>query len=142
MIIRMSAIRKVAAEAADNGLLAPELAQGIRSGGECGIVGYARRKRLSPCQALSLLSSVSDLRANCSSKRSTRSRFPQGDEARVPEVVVGHPHDELRLAASTGFKQSYSLSDVPGTGHILAGSSRNVPPTPYLLIPSVRGRGF
>jgi len=28
-IIRMSAIRKLAAEAADNGLLAPELAQGI-----------------------------------------------------------------------------------------------------------------
>jgi hypothetical protein len=30
IIIRMSAIRKLAAEAADNGLLAPELAQGIR----------------------------------------------------------------------------------------------------------------
>ena len=29
IIIRMSAIRKLAAEAADNGLLAPELAQGI-----------------------------------------------------------------------------------------------------------------
>src|SRR6202161_2062407 len=30
IIIRMSAIRKLAAEAADNGLLAPELAAGIR----------------------------------------------------------------------------------------------------------------
>jgi hypothetical protein len=29
IIIRMSVIRKLAAEAADNGLLAPELAQGI-----------------------------------------------------------------------------------------------------------------
>ena len=29
IIIRMSAIRKLAAEAADNGLLTPELAQGI-----------------------------------------------------------------------------------------------------------------
>src|SRR3981189_3088650 len=30
IIIRMSAIRKLATEAADNGLLAPELAEGIR----------------------------------------------------------------------------------------------------------------
>src|SRR6266403_737291 len=35
IIIRMSAIRKLAAEAADNGLLAPELAAGIGRATEC-----------------------------------------------------------------------------------------------------------
>jgi len=41
IIIRMSAIRKLAAEAADNGLLAPELAAGI------GRVKSARKRRAS-----------------------------------------------------------------------------------------------
>src|ERR1700692_1201302 len=49
IIIRMSAVRKLAGEAADNGLLAPELAQGIsrvRSVKSTGIrVGSCRKSR-------------------------------------------------------------------------------------------------
>ena len=43
IIIRMSAIRKLAAEAADNGLLAPELAAGISRVKSAKIAGHPRR---------------------------------------------------------------------------------------------------
>jgi hypothetical protein len=54
IIIRMSAIRKLAAEAADNGLLAPELAQGISRVKSANRLGFAsgtgsRRSRRRLC---------------------------------------------------------------------------------------------
>ena len=44
IIIRMSAIRKLAAEAADNGLLAPELAAGIARVKSAKIAGHTHRQ--------------------------------------------------------------------------------------------------
>src|SRR3954454_20219616 len=55
IIIRMSAIRKLAAEAADNGLLAPELAAGISRVKSAKSVGIRTGKWLSARQAQSLL---------------------------------------------------------------------------------------
>jgi site-specific recombinase XerD len=55
IIIRMSAIRKLAAEAADNGLLAPELAQGIARVKSAKSVGIRTGNWLSARQAQSLL---------------------------------------------------------------------------------------
>src|ERR1700676_3531707 len=55
IIIRMSAIRKVAAEAADNGLLAPELAAGIARVRSAKSVGIRMGNWLSVRQAQSLL---------------------------------------------------------------------------------------
>jgi hypothetical protein len=55
IIIRMSAIRKLAAEAADNGLLAPELAAGIARVKSAKIVGVRAGNWLSVRQAQSLL---------------------------------------------------------------------------------------
>ena len=49
IIIRMSAIRKLAAEAADNGLLAPELAAGISSREEREIDRHSRRQLAYRC---------------------------------------------------------------------------------------------
>jgi integrase/recombinase XerD len=67
IIIRMSAIRKLAAEAADNGLLAPELAAGIARVRSAKSVGIRMGNWLSVRQAQSLLngpdiSTVSELR--------------------------------------------------------------------------------
>src|SRR5579871_1616623 len=56
IIIRMSAIRKLAAEAADNGLLAPELAAGISRVKSAETVGVRTRNWLSLKQAQALLS--------------------------------------------------------------------------------------
>jgi integrase len=56
IIIRMSAIRKLAAEAADNGLLAPDLAAGIRRVKSVKSVGIRVGNWLSPRQAQALLS--------------------------------------------------------------------------------------
>jgi site-specific recombinase XerD len=56
IIIRMSAIRKLAAEAADNGLLAPDLAAGIRRVKGVKSVGIRVGNRLSQRQAQALLS--------------------------------------------------------------------------------------
>src|SRR5271155_3748371 len=56
IIIRMSAIRKLAAEAADNGLLAPELAAGISRVKSAKSVGIRVGNWLSLRQAQSLLS--------------------------------------------------------------------------------------
>jgi site-specific recombinase XerD len=56
IIIRMSAIRKLAAEAADNGLLAPELAQGISSVKSVKSTGIRVGNWLSQRQAQALLS--------------------------------------------------------------------------------------
>jgi site-specific recombinase XerD len=56
IIIRMSAIRKLAAEAADNGLLAPELAQGISRVKSVKSAGIRVGNWLSQRQAQSLLS--------------------------------------------------------------------------------------
>src|ERR1700689_1815686 len=56
IIIRMSAIRKLAAEAADNGLLAPELAQGISRVKSVKSEGIRVGKWLSQKQAQALLS--------------------------------------------------------------------------------------
>ena len=56
IIIRMSAIRKLAAEAADNGLLAPELAQGIRRVKSVKSTGIRVGNWLSQRQAQALLS--------------------------------------------------------------------------------------
>jgi len=56
IIIRMSAIRKLAAEAADNGLLAPELAAGIARVRSAKSVGIRTGNWLSVRQAESLLS--------------------------------------------------------------------------------------
>jgi integrase len=66
-IIRMSAIRKLAAEAADNGLLAPELAQGISCVKSVRSTGIRVGNWLSQRQAQALLSApdittVGDLR--------------------------------------------------------------------------------
>src|SRR6202045_1214417 len=55
IIIRMSAIRKLAAEAADNGLLAPELAAGIARVRSAKSVGIRVGNWLSVRQAQSLL---------------------------------------------------------------------------------------
>src|ERR1700674_5527358 len=55
IIIRMSAIRKLAAEAADNGLLAPELAAGSARGRDAAFVGSRTRNLWSARQAQSLL---------------------------------------------------------------------------------------
>src|SRR6266436_1971938 len=55
IIIRMSAIRKLAAEAADNGLLAPELAAGISRVKSAKSVGIRMGNWLSVRQAQSLL---------------------------------------------------------------------------------------
>src|SRR5271168_5265057 len=55
IIIRMSAIRKLAAEAADNGLLAPELAAGISRVKSAKSVGIRMGNWLSARQAQSLL---------------------------------------------------------------------------------------
>jgi site-specific recombinase XerC len=56
IIIRMSAIRKLAAEAADNGLLAPELAQGISRVKSVKSTGIRVGNWLSQRQAQTLLS--------------------------------------------------------------------------------------
>src|SRR5712671_5710604 len=56
IIIRMSAIRKLAAEAADNGLLAPELAQGISRVKSVKSTGIRVGNWLSQGQAQALLS--------------------------------------------------------------------------------------
>jgi len=56
IIIRMSAIRKLAAEAADNGLLAPELAQGISRMKSVKSTGIRVGNWLSQRQAQALLS--------------------------------------------------------------------------------------
>jgi len=56
IIIRMSAIRKLAAEAADNGLLAPELAQGISRVKNAKTQGIRAGNWLSQRQAQALLS--------------------------------------------------------------------------------------
>jgi site-specific recombinase XerD len=56
IIIRMSAIRKLAAEAADNGLLAPELAQGISRVKSVKSTGIRVGNWLSQQQAQTLLS--------------------------------------------------------------------------------------
>src|SRR5271156_4260953 len=56
IIIRMSAIRKLAAEAADNGLLAAELAAGIRRVKSVKSVGIRVGNWLSQLQAQALLS--------------------------------------------------------------------------------------
>ncbi len=56
MIIRMSAIRKLAAEAADNGLLAPELAAGIARAKSAKTQGIRSGNWLSLRQAQALLS--------------------------------------------------------------------------------------
>src|SRR5262249_11174666 len=55
IIIRMSAIRKLAAEAADNGLLAPELAAGIARVKSAKSVGIRVGNWLSARQAQALL---------------------------------------------------------------------------------------
>jgi site-specific recombinase XerD len=55
IIIRMSAIRKLAAEASDNGLLAPELAAGIARLKSAKSVGIRTGNWLSVLQAQSLL---------------------------------------------------------------------------------------
>ena len=55
IIIRMSAIRKLAAEAADNGLLAPELAAGISRVKSAKSVGIRMGNWLSARQAQALL---------------------------------------------------------------------------------------
>ena len=64
IIIRMSAIRKLAAEAADNGLIAPELAAGIARVKSAKSVGIRTGNWLSARQAQSLLNApdVSTLR--------------------------------------------------------------------------------
>src|SRR5579871_5858258 len=56
IIIRMSAIRKLAGEAADNGLLAPELAAGISCVKSAKTQGVRSGNWLSQCQAQALLS--------------------------------------------------------------------------------------
>src|SRR5689334_12760905 len=56
IIVRMSAIRKLAAEAADNGLLAPELAAGIAHVKSAKMVGVRVGNWLSLRQAQTLLS--------------------------------------------------------------------------------------
>ena len=65
IIIRMSAIRKLAAEAADNGLLAPELAQGISRVKSAKSTGIRVGNWLSQRQAQALLSApdISTVRA-------------------------------------------------------------------------------
>src|ERR1700721_3320672 len=55
IIVRMSAIRKLAAEAADNGLLAPELAAGIARVRSAKAVGIRMGNWLSLKQAQTLL---------------------------------------------------------------------------------------
>ncbi len=58
IIIRMSAVRKLAAEAADNGLLASELAAGIQRVKSAKSIGVRAGNRLSLKQAQALLSAL------------------------------------------------------------------------------------
>ncbi len=62
IIVRMPAIRKLAAEAADNGLLAPELAAGIARVKSAKTVGIRAGNWLSARQAQSLLNARTSLR--------------------------------------------------------------------------------
>src|SRR5579864_7535604 len=64
IIIRMSAIRKLAAEAADNGLLAPELAAGIARVKSAKSVGIRVGNWLSVRQAQALLRDRKSTRLN------------------------------------------------------------------------------
>lgn len=65
IIIRMSAIRKLAAEAADNGLLAPELAQGISRVKSVKSTGIRVGNWLSQRQAQALLSAPDITKVVC-----------------------------------------------------------------------------
>ena len=81
IIIRMSAIRKLAAEAADNGLLAPELAAGIARVRSAKSVGIRMGNWLSVRQAQSLfnppdITTVRGLRDRAFSCRAPRLRSP------------------------------------------------------------------
>jgi len=83
IIIRMSAIRKLAAEAADNGLLAPELAAGISRVKSAKSTGIRVGNWLSMRQAQSLL--------KCARRhhgaRPARPRHPRGaSRLRAPTI--------------------------------------------------------
>jgi len=77
IIIRMSAIRKLAAEAADNGLLAPELAAGIARVKSAKSVGIRVGNWLSVRQAQSLLNApdVTTVRGPARSRHPRRSSW-------------------------------------------------------------------
>ena len=70
IIIRMSAIRKLAAEAADNGLLAPELAAGISRVKSAKTQGIRVGNWLSLRQSQALLSAPDDPTAGCATELS------------------------------------------------------------------------
>src|ERR1700683_3844332 len=81
IIIRMSAIRKLAAEAGDNGLLAPELAQGISRVKSVKSTGIRVGNWLSQRQAQALLSApdistIVGLRESRDPRGSSRLRSP------------------------------------------------------------------
>src|SRR6201993_3417050 len=81
IVILMSAIGKLAAEAADNGLLAPELAAGIARVKSAKSVGIRTGNWLSARQAQSLLnapdiSTLRGLRDSRNSRRPSRLRTP------------------------------------------------------------------
>jgi hypothetical protein len=92
IIIRMSAIRKLAAEAADNGLLAPELAQGIsrvKSVKSTGIrVGnwlIGRTERVSQVRIRESQAAPSDERFG---------RFPSSDGMSTAQGIRADPFSE------------------------------------------------
>ena len=96
IIIRMSAIRKLAAEAADNGLLAPELAQGISRVKSVKSTGIRVGNWLSQRQAQALLSAPDIIDGS----RAARSRDPgRSSRLRTPAIGSGGAHVRARPAA-------------------------------------------
>jgi integrase len=89
IIIRMSAIRKLAAEAADNGLLAPELAAGISRVKSAKCVGIRVGNWLSVRQAQSLLNAP-----DVTTVRGLRDRA-------IPAVLLGCGLRRSEVAALT-----------------------------------------
>ena len=96
IIIRMSAIRKLAAEAADNGLLAPELAQGISRVKSVKSTGIRVGNWLSQKQAQVLLSAP-DITTVVGLPRSRHPRGPS--RLRAATVGSGRAHVRARPAA-------------------------------------------
>jgi site-specific recombinase XerC len=95
IIIRMSAIRKLAVEAADNGLLAPELAAGISRVKSAKSVGIRVGNWLSLRQAQALLSAP-DISDDEGAPRSCHSSRP----SRLRTAAIGSGGPDVRARAT------------------------------------------
>jgi site-specific recombinase XerD len=139
IIIRMSAIRKLAAEAADNGLLAPELAQGISRVKSVKSTGIRVGNWLSQRQAQALLSSpdittVSGLRdraiiavlLGCGLRRSEVAALTfahvQQRDGRWCIVDLVEKHGRVRIAPMPAWVKvatdAWTAASSAATGHV------------------------